>query len=66
MSNTRIHFELSDPVPTISDKIVLFIDKKINELNFAFFIEYGSKTQQGIFKKKYIRPKKSNFYSNGI
>ena len=41
MSNTRIHFELSDPVPTISDNIVLFIDKKINELNFAFFIEYG-------------------------
>ncbi len=62
--NTNQNYENSNPVPAISDNITLFIDQKIYDLNFSFFIEYGAGNSTKYFLKNIYKTKKRvNFIS---
>lgn len=53
-----------NPAPAISDNITLFIDQKICDLNFSFFVEYGAGNSTKYFLRNIYKTKKRvNFIS---
>lgn len=62
--NANNNLGIYDPAPAISENITQFIDQKIYDLNFSFFVEYGAGNSTIYFLKNIYKTKKRvNFIS---